>query len=53
MDLTWLEQFHIINYLEINFSLIICYLIYLIFLVNFYNQPFDQLLQSIFSINLY
>ena len=49
INLTQLEQFDIINYSKINFFLIICYLTYLIFLVNFYNQPF----KSTFLINLY
>ena len=34
MDTTWLRQFHIITYLEINLLLIIDYLTYLIFLIN-------------------
>ncbi len=37
---TWLGQFYIITYLEVDLFLIICHLIYLIFLVNFYNQLF-------------
>ncbi len=48
MDLTWLEQFHIITYSEIDLSLIIHYLIYLTFSVNFPNQPF----KSTYTINL-
>ena len=37
IDLTSVEQFYIIIYSKIDISLIIYYLIYLIFLVNFYN----------------
>ena len=43
IDLTQLRQFHIIIYSKIDFSLIICYLIYLTFLINFYNQFFNHL----------
>ncbi len=49
IDLTWSEQFHIISHLEVNFLLIICHLTYLIFSVNFCNQPFE----SSFTINLF
>ena len=55
LNLTTLKQFNIETDFKINLSLIICYLIYLIFFVNqifkinFYNQS----LQSIFLINIY
>lgn len=46
IDFTWLRQFDIT---KVDFFLIICHLIYLNFLVNLFNQ----ISQSIFSINLY
>ena len=42
IDLTWLRQFHIIIYLEVDLLLIIRHLIYLTFLVNFLNQLFKS-----------
>ncbi len=48
MNLIWLGQFDIIAYLKVDFSLIIYYLIYLIFSINLFDQPF----KSIFLINL-
>ncbi len=48
IELTQWEQLQIITYPEIDFSLIICYLIYLTFSVNLYNQLF----KSTFAINL-
>ena len=62
IHLTQSRQFHIIIYLKVDFFLIICHLIYLTFLVNFYNQLLkstfeinflNQLLQSIFLMNPY
>ncbi len=38
MDLTRLKQFHIKTYSKVDLSLITHHLVYLIFLVNFYNQ---------------
>ena len=49
IDLTQSGQFHIITYLKFDLSLIIYYLIYLTFLINFCNQLFE----STFLINLY
>ncbi len=40
MDLILLRQFDIITYLKFDLSLIIRYLTYLFFLVNFFNQLF-------------
>ena len=48
MDLTLLEQFHIIIYCKINLLLIIYYLTYLTFLINLLNQLFE----STYAINL-
>ncbi len=56
-----LGQFYIITHSKVDFLLIIHYLTYLIFLVNFYNQLFEstfwmdflnQLFESTFWINL-
>ncbi len=57
IDLTWSRQFYIISYPKINLFSIICYLIFLTFLVNIYNQSFksifaNQLFQSIYYIKL-
>ncbi len=49
IDLIQLEQFYIITYLEVDLSLIIHYLTYLNFLINFHNQRF----KSAFTINLF
>ncbi len=43
IDLTQSGQFYIITYPEIDISLIIRYLIYLTFLINFYNQSFQSI----------
>ena len=51
MDLTLLRQFYIIIYLEIDFLLIIHHLTYLIFLVNFLNQPFESTFELIYAMN--
>ena len=39
IDLTQLKQFNIITYFKVDFSLIINYLIYLLFSINFFNKP--------------
>ena len=49
MDLIWSEQFYIITYPEIY--LVISYLTYLIFQINFLDQPFNQPTQSTYSLN--
>ena len=53
IDLIWSGQFHIITYPKINLLLIICYLIYLIFLVNLSNQPFKSTFQIHFQNQLF
>ncbi len=49
IDLTWLEQFNILTYSEIDLSFIICHLAYWTFLANFFNQLFELT----FSINFF
>ena len=41
-NLTQLKSFHIIIYPEVDHSLMIYYLTYLTFSVNFYNQLFES-----------
>ena len=48
MDLIKSRQFYIITHLKVDLSLIIYYLTYLTFLVNFLNQLF----KSTYTINL-
>ncbi len=52
MDLTWLEQFHIITHLKVDFSLIIYHLTYLTFSVKLLNQLFESTFKSTYVINL-
>ena len=49
INLTKSRQFHIITYLKIDFSFVIRHLTYLIFSINFYNQPF----KSIYTIKFF
>ncbi len=49
IDLTQLRQFHILIYLEVDLSFIICHLTYLTFSINLYNQLFELF----FTINLF
>ena len=52
MNLTWLEQFYIITYSKVSLLLIIRYLIYLTFLINFLNQLFKSTFKSTYAIKL-
>ncbi len=48
MDLTWLGQFCIITFAKIDFSLIICHLVYLTFWINFWLNLRNQYFQLIY-----